>query len=197
MRGAFETAEKTHSDLGTGRPFTGRNREDFYPMDMSELKELIDVFENSSVTEMDYEHGDLRVRLKRNPTGEIVVLQDTVANGAAVAAPTMIQVAPQTAAAPAADTSADDDDDNLVSIDAPFVGIFYLGSAPDTEPYVTIDQKIEVGQTVAIISAMKVMNEIKSEVAGTIREILVEDGQAIEFGQSLFNVEPAPAAMEG
>lgn len=166
-------------------------------MDMSELKELIELFESSAVTEMDYERGDLRVRLKRNPAGDVVMLQDGAARSGVDASRVVTQVVQQPAEL-ASSTGAEKTaaEDNLMTIDAPFVGIFYVGSAPDADAYVKLGQEIEEGQTVAIISAMKVMNEIKSEVAGVIREILVENGQAVEFGQTLFKVEPAPDEME-
>ncbi len=162
-------------------------------MDMSELKELIELFENSCVTEMEYERGELRVRLKRDHGGTISVEHvaqsaDSVGNAAARIP---ANVAASRAAAGEAAVAEPEEDTGVVMIGAPMVGIFYAGPAPDADPFVTVGQTIEEGQTVAIISAMKVMNEIKAELAGTVHEIFVENGQTVEYNQPLFAIEPA------
>jgi len=149
-------------------------------MDVSQLKQLIELFEKSSVGEMEIEQGDFRVRLRRNSRGEITVQQGEVGT-AAVAEPDITAGTHDDGSLP---------ESNLITIDAPMVGVFYSAPAPNEKPFVRIGQSIEEGQTVAIISAMKVMNEIKSEISGTVREVLVENGQAVEYGQPLFAVEP-------
>jgi len=157
-------------------------------MDMSELKELIKLFETSSVTEMEYERGGLRVRLKpqieRGTTGGATAAAET--DSAATELRSEVDTATAEEMSERHSISPD-----LVTINAPMVGIFYSAPAPDAKPFVVVGQSIEDGQTVGIISAMKVMNEIKTEIVGTIRDILVENGQAIEYGQPLFAVEPA------
>ena len=154
-------------------------------MDMSELKELIELFEQSSVAEMEFERGDFRVCLRRDSTGTIIMKPE--AGAAQGSSPGAGGSVPESAAT---ETGAEPEPE-FVTIDAPMVGVFYSASGPDADPFVTVDQTIDEGQTVAIISAMKVMNEIKSEIAGTIREIFVENGQPVEYNQSLFAVEPA------
>ena len=79
----------------------------------------------------------------------------------------------------------------LIEIKAPMVGTFYTAPAPDTPPYVSLNQKIEVGQVVCIVEAMKLMNEIESETAGRVSKIMVENGQPVEFGQVLFLIDTA------
>jgi acetyl-CoA carboxylase biotin carboxyl carrier protein len=81
--------------------------------------------------------------------------------------------------------------ENLVTITSPMVGTFYRAPAPDADPYVDVGGMVEIGQTVCIVEAMKLMNEIESEVKGRVVKILVENAQPVEFGQKLFLVEPA------
>lgn len=80
--------------------------------------------------------------------------------------------------------------DDLVSIKSPMVGTFYTAPSPDADPYVSLNQKVTVGQVVCIVEAMKLMNEIESEVNGRVAKILVENGQPVEFGQTMFLIEP-------
>ncbi|MCB2231233.1 acetyl-CoA carboxylase biotin carboxyl carrier protein [bacterium] len=94
---------------------------------------------------------------------------------------------PAAPAAPAAETSADD---NLVAIKSPMVGTFYAAPAPDADPYVSVNEKIAVGQVVCIVEAMKLMNEIESEVSGRIVKVMAENAKPVEFGQTLYLVDP-------
>jgi len=161
-------------------------------MDISELKELIELFENSSVAEMDFERGECRICLRRESSGRIAVVQDAGTAQSGGLGPAVMAAGgsvPEIAVTePVSDAEPGPE---LVIIEAPMVGVFYAASSPDTDPFVTVGQSIEEGQTVAIISAMKVMNEIKSEIAGTVREIRVENGQPVEYNQPLFAVEEA------
>ncbi len=163
-------------------------------MDMSELKELIELFENSSVAEMDFERGECRICLRRERSGKVTVVQDAgMAQSGGQNPPAVAADGSALESAVAEPGSDTEPEPELVIIEAPMVGVFYSASSPDADPFVTVGQTIEEGQTVAIISAMKVMNEIKSEVAGTVREIRVENGQAVEYNQPLLAVEPAPS----
>jgi acetyl-CoA carboxylase biotin carboxyl carrier protein len=110
--------------------------------------------------------------------------------GAAMPAPAAH--APAAAAAPARQRPKD-----CLEITAPMVGTFYRASAPDAEPYVKIGDKVEVETIICIVEAMKVMNEIKAEIHGEIADVLVENGDVIEFGQPLFLVRPGAAAAQG
>jgi acetyl-CoA carboxylase biotin carboxyl carrier protein len=79
----------------------------------------------------------------------------------------------------------------LIEVKAPMVGTFYTAPAPDATPYVSLNQKIEIGQVICIVEAMKLMNEIEAEIAGRVTKVMVEDGQPVEFGQVLFLIDPA------
>lgn len=108
-----------------------------------------------------------------------------------VAAPIPVHQ-PQAAPAPAAQTQpvASEENSHYLPIKSPMVGTFYAAPAPDAQPYVSMNQKITVGQVVCIVEAMKLMNEIESEVAGRVVKILAENGKPVEFGQTLFLIEP-------
>ena len=92
--------------------------------------------------------------------------------------------------AEAVETSQDQPKEDLIEINSPIVGTFYATPSPDSEPYVDIGSEVQAQTVVCIIEAMKVMNEIKAEVSGTIVEVLVTNGQAVEYGQALFRVRP-------
>jgi acetyl-CoA carboxylase biotin carboxyl carrier protein len=129
--------------------------------------------------------------------GTGVVITRT-ANPSAISAPVLMPAAPPAALpAPSGDSQPRDAGArapaapaNLKEIRSPMVGTFYKAPEPGAEPYVKVGNRVTPGQTVCIIEAMKIMNEIEAEIAGTVREILVEDGQPVEFGQVLFRVDP-------
>jgi len=126
--------------------------------------------------------------------GTGVVITRTTAASVAAAAPVVV------AAAPAAPSAADQNREapprpastapQLKEIRSPMVGTFYKAPEPGAEAYIRVGNRVTPGQTVCIIEAMKIMNEIEAEIAGTVREILVEDSQPVEFGQALFRVDP-------
>ena len=147
-------------------------------MDLRKLKTLIDLVETSGIAELEIQEGEERVRITRAP----VQGQQTV----------MFQPAPQVAApAPAAAVPAE----IVVPIDeghavkSPMVGTFYRSASPGAAPFVEIGDTVAQGDTLCIVEAMKLMNEIEADAAGTIKAILVENGQAVEFGQPLFVIE--------
>jgi acetyl-CoA carboxylase biotin carboxyl carrier protein len=150
-------------------------------MRRQELEELIKLVEESNITELEICEGKSKVRISKN--------SGTVATGAAsVAQPSQ---SPQSAL-PVQPTSASGElASNLKEITSPMVGTFYRAPAPDADPFVDVGQAVAIGQTVCIVEAMKLMNEIGAEFGGTIREVLVENGQPVEFGQALFLVEAA------
>ena len=128
--------------------------------------------------------------------GTGVVITRTTAAPVAAAAPVVVATAPAAAAA-AADQEHREAPQRAVSaapqlkeIRSPMVGTFYKAPEPGAEPYIKVGNRVTPGQTVCIIEAMKIMNEIEAEIAGAVREILVEDGQPVEFGQVLFRVDP-------
>jgi acetyl-CoA carboxylase biotin carboxyl carrier protein len=141
------------------------------------IEEMLQLMESRGLVELEMEHQGLRIRLKKassNPAPQVV---EYVAG-------TPHPVAPPASRAAAAEES------HRVIIKSPLVGTFYRSPSPDAPPFVEIGQDIDVGQVVCILEAMKLMNEIKSEVGGKIVEVLVDNGSPVEFGQPLFAVEP-------
>ena len=146
--------------------------------DIALVKELLALLDNSSATTIEIRKGFTTYRVSRE---------------AHQAAPSMpmphfVPAAPGTPAAPAAAPAPAAP--RLIEVKSPMVGTFYRAPEPGAEPYVKAGSRVGPGQTLCIIEAMKIMNELEAEVSGTIREVLVEDSQPVEFGQVLFRVEP-------
>jgi len=144
------------------------------------IEEMLQLMESRGLVELEMEHQGLRIRLKKATPGHPPQLVEYVAG-----------VPQPSATAPGhpAEGGAAEGGHRIV-IKSPMVGTFYRAPAPDAPPFVEVGQELEVGQVVCILEAMKLMNEIKSEVAGLVAEILVESGAPVEFGQPLFVVEP-------
>lgn len=144
-------------------------------LNLDELKNLIATLEEGGVSEFEYEDESSRVRL-------------SFAKGAPVvaAAPTTLSSAAPAQAAAAASVS---DDADAVFITSPFVGTFYRSPSPDADSFTDVGKAIKPGQTLCIVEAMKLMNEIESDISGTVIEVLVENGNSVEFGQKLFKVK--------
>ena len=154
-------------------------------LDHSQLRELIALLGDSDIQELKLEGDDFRLELRRN----LPASQPQVVMQAAPAA--MAPVAPAAAAAPsAAPPAAPAVRGDLVEITAPMVATFYRAPSPGDPPFVELGARINVGQTVCILEAMKLMNELESEVSGEVVEILVENGTPVEFGQVLMRVKP-------
>jgi acetyl-CoA carboxylase biotin carboxyl carrier protein len=157
--------------------------------DLQRIKELIEIMKENDLVEVEIKHGDDKIFLKRSqaqPT-EIRVPMVGPSISAVPAGPDAAQ-SPTPEVKPSA--SQPQLEENLVEIKSPIVGTFYVTPSPDSDPYVEVGSQIEPQTVVCIVEAMKVMNEIKAETSGTIAEILVENGQAVEYGQVLFKVKP-------
>jgi acetyl-CoA carboxylase biotin carboxyl carrier protein len=157
-------------------------------MDIKEIKAVIDLMRKNSLTEFEYEKDGTKIRIQRGPDGKPQVFTTTpgVAPAPALvpvplAIPTATVPIPASAPAP----------ESLPSINSPMVGTFYASPAPDAPSYVSVGTVVTPESVVCIIEAMKVMNEIKAEMSGTITEILVESGKPVEFGKPLFRIRPA------
>ena len=156
-------------------------------LDHNQLRELIALLGDSDIQELKLEGDDFRLELRRNLPGvQPQVVMQAAAPVAAPAAP-----APATAAPSAAPPAAPAVRSDLIEITAPMVATFYRSPAPGEAAFVELGAKINVGQTVCILEAMKLMNELESEVSGEVVEILVENGTPVEFGQVLMRVKPA------
>jgi oxaloacetate decarboxylase alpha subunit len=146
---------------------------------IAELRRLIRLVQRTGIGELEVSAGGRTVRIAAHPTGTAAMV--TVPAAATAAAPP-----PAAGTGPAAGPATE----KLVAITSPMVGSFYRAPAPEADPYVEKGDVVDIGQTVCIVEAMKLMNEIESEVRGRIVEILVENAQPVEFGQKLFLVEP-------
>jgi acetyl-CoA carboxylase biotin carboxyl carrier protein len=147
-------------------------------MNIKKIEEVIRLMERHGLTEISIDEEGARIHLKKGPEGHI---EKTL-------------TAPSSVLTPAEDKGpgpAKDETKNLVEIKAPMVGTFYSSPAPDAKPFVDIGSAVKSGDVICIIEAMKLMNEIKSEVKGKIVDVLVENAEPIEFGQVLFLVEPS------
>ena len=143
-------------------------------MDLRKLKTLIDLVSESGVAELEITEGDDRVKIV-NRVGAAPV----AATAPAVIAAPVVAAAPAAAPAPAVA-------EDTRTINSPMVGTFYRAPSPGAKPFADVGQKVKAGDTVCIIEAMKLLNEIETEYDGVIKEILVENGQPVEFGQPLF-----------
>jgi acetyl-CoA carboxylase biotin carboxyl carrier protein len=156
-------------------------------IDLRYVKKLLEMLDESSVDSMEISSDKgLRIRLSKTPTA-----RGTVQYAAAPAAAPVAAAAPPAAPAPAAPAAAPAAaPSNLVDVKSPMVGTFYGAPEPGAKPYVTVGQQIRKGQVLCIIEAMKIMNEIESEVAGTVVEVNATDAHPVEYGQVLFRVNP-------
>ncbi|HET8898737.1 MAG TPA: acetyl-CoA carboxylase biotin carboxyl carrier protein [Rhodanobacteraceae bacterium] len=151
-------------------------------MDLRKIKKLIDLLEESNLAELEIKEGEETVRLSRGPTGGTRVRAAAPAPVAAAAAPTAAIAAPASAVAAAPENALPEGQ----VVKAPMVGTYYAASTPGAPPFVKIGQQVKAGDTLGIIEAMKMFNQIEADHAGTVKAILVEDGSAIEFDQPMF-----------
>jgi acetyl-CoA carboxylase biotin carboxyl carrier protein len=164
--------------------------------DIEDLRQLIEFLKSHGVSEFDVDRGDLKIRLKFNPQesgpaslSDLARLIQTAPQ--IVAHPAATAQAGATSGAAAAATPGGDADAGLHMVKSPIVGTFYGSPSPGASPFVAPGDHVEKGQVIGIIEAMKLMNEIESDVAGEVVKCLVSNGQAIEFGQPLFSVRQA------
>jgi len=153
-------------------------------MDLRKLKKLIDLVQESGIAELEITEGEERVRIARG--GGVTVTPLGAPAGAAAASaggPTPAPAAVPPAAAPAAGPAPGAEGHVVKS---PMVGTFYRAPAPDAKPFVDVGGAVKEGQIICVIEAMKLMNEIEADATGTIKAILVENGQPVEYGQALF-----------
>ncbi len=157
-------------------------------MELEKIKELIEMMKANDLNELEIVDGQTRVMLKRG-AGEQVMPQ-VVAMTSVVSAPVAGLGMVPAEQVTENDRSSEEPKDNAVEIVSPIVGTFYLTPSPNADPFVEVGASVEEDTIVCIIEAMKVMNEIKSEIKGTIKKILVSNGQSVEYGEPLFQIEP-------
>jgi len=153
-------------------------------MNVDWLRSLIKLVEESDIDSLEVERLTTRVRIRKSPQVSVA----PAAGPAASPPPEVVDVAPSTARGVAGEVGPAD---GTVEVLSPMVGTFYRAPAPDVAPFVSVGDRVEKGQTLCILEAMKLMNELESEVAGVVREIAVENAEPVEFGAVLFRVEPS------
>ena len=158
-------------------------------MNLDHIKELLDLIAESDVTELEVQDGDEKIRIRRKAAGADEAPPYVVVTSAMAGVAPSSQGALQSPApgAAAAEPSASADDD-LVMVKSPMVGTFYESASPSSPPFVDIGDTVEKGQTLCIIEAMKLMNEIEAEVSGVVAKRFVANGEPIEYGQALFGI---------
>jgi acetyl-CoA carboxylase biotin carboxyl carrier protein len=150
-------------------------------MDLRKLKTLIDLVSESNISELEITEAEGKVRIVKADPRTLVALPTPVASAATAPTSMAMAAAPVVEAAPAVSPGQ--------PVKSPMVGTFYRSSTPGGKPIVEVGDKVQAGQTVCIIEAMKIMNEIETDHAGTVTQVLVEDGRAVEFGQTLFVID--------
>jgi len=161
-------------------------------MDFKQIQELIKMINKSQIGEVTIEQKDFRITIKQKEEN----ITQVVSHAAPVHMPPVHQVAPQQLASTSQPSSSHDQkaassDANLITIKSPMIGTFYRKSSPDKPNFVEVGDEVNAGKVVCIIEAMKLFNEIESEVSGKVVKILVEDASPVEYDQPLFLVEPS------
>lgn len=152
-------------------------------MDIRKVKKLIELLDESGIAEIEITEGEEAVRISRYPQGSPVAMPPPVMHNVH---------APQQPAAPAAEPAApaaEPEEDGFL-VTAPMVGTFYAASSPGAAPYVQVGDRVKEGDTLCIIEAMKMMNQIEADVSGVIKSIRVQNGEPVEYGQTLLVIDP-------
>jgi acetyl-CoA carboxylase biotin carboxyl carrier protein len=166
-------AKKSKAEMGAGAESAGVN--------LAEIERLLSFMQSHDLEELEYQHGDLHVRLKKAssaPAGVVPSQPRYAAPQPAVA--TAVEPGPPRAAVASAD--------NIHTIKSPIVGTFYAAPSPEAEAFVAVGASVEAGQVLCIIEAMKLMNEIESDVAGEVVRVHAENGKPVEYGAPLFDI---------
>jgi acetyl-CoA carboxylase biotin carboxyl carrier protein len=157
-------------------------------MDLRKLKKLIDLVQESGIAELEITEGEEKVRIASGGAVSVTPLASAAAPATPVVAPTgaAAQAAPAAARAAAGAATEPAPGAEGHTVKAPMVGTFYRSPSPDAKPFVDVGGTVKEGETICVIEAMKLMNEIEADASGTIKAILVENGQPVEYGQALF-----------
>ena len=165
--------------------------------DLEQIEQLLNYMSEHNLEEFEFENGEVRIRLKKPSAAPVYAAPASRAYGApeiivagaqgASAAPAASSAAPATHGSAAASASSDD----LHLVKSPIVGTYYGAPSPGAEPFVKVGGFVETGQTLCIVEAMKLMNEIESDTSGEVLRVFVENGQPVEYGQPLFGIRPS------
>ncbi len=151
-------------------------------MNVKEIKELLELMAEHNVGEIEIEKDNAKIKLRKLPNGQVVLNNAPQMMAAPMQSMMQVPAQPVAAAQPAVE-------EGVVLVRSPMVGTFYAAPAPDQPPYVSIGKIIKEGDVICIIEAMKLMNELKAELGGTVVEILVQNGQTVEYDQPILKVK--------
>lgn len=158
--------------------------------EIGQIEQLLRFMSEHNLEEFEYSRGDLRIRLKK--PGTHVVMAPAPRAAAEIIVPSAVSApaapSPGRAAEPEVDVRGGED---LFLVNSPIVGTFYASPSPGAEPFVKVGSHVDMGQTLCIVEAMKLMNEIESEISGEVLRIFAENGQPVEYGQPLFGIRPS------
>ena len=160
-------------------------------MELKEIRQLVKMIETSDISEIEIEESGNKIRITKrfaSSNGEVHIMQAPQAMQQPMQGANEL-VAPISPAMPI--PAEQPKPDNIIEVRSPMVGTFYAAPSPDADDYISVGSSISVGQTLCIIEAMKLMNEIEAETAGKVKEILVENSQPVEYNQVLFTIEKA------
>ncbi len=161
-------------------------------MKAKEIQDLIDFIAKSGLNKVNIETEEFKISVQRDPNQKVKYMHEPMAAAPApAAAPQAPAPAPAAPAPQAPATAAANDDSKYVAIKAPMIGTFYRASSPDTPIFVNVGDEVKKGQVICIIEAMKLFNEIESEVSGKIVKVLVDNANPVEYDQPLFLVDPS------
>jgi acetyl-CoA carboxylase biotin carboxyl carrier protein len=157
-------------------------------VDFKDIKKIVELMDQHGLSQFKLEQDETKLELKKGGEIDMQAVQQILASAPA---PQAAAPAAPAAGAPAAAPAASGPPAGTEEVTSPMVGTFYTAPSPDSDPFVKVGDKVSADSTVCIIEAMKVMNEIKSEISGEIVELLVENGTAVQFGEPLFRVKTA------
>ena len=157
-------------------------------MDIRKVKKLIELLDDSGIAEIEITEGEESVRISRYPAG-VPVAAAPVAAAAPAPAPAPDPSAPAPAADAAAEAPAETKEEDGFEVIAPMVGTFYAASSPGAAPYIQVGDRVNEGDTLCIIEAMKMMNQIEADVSGVVKSIRIQNGEPVEYGQVLFVID--------
>ncbi len=157
-------------------------------MDLKQIKQIIDLMKRSELTEFAVEEEGFKLKIRRGATGLPIVSTSPGSNPPFAYAEPASASAPAPAAAPATPAPAGDEA-GVTYVKSPMVGTFYRAASPESKPFADVGTKVVENSVICIIEAMKIMNEIQAETKGAVLEVLVENGQPVEYGQKLFKIK--------
>ncbi|MEM7108428.1 MAG: acetyl-CoA carboxylase biotin carboxyl carrier protein [Bacteroidota bacterium] len=161
-------------------------------MKAKEIRDLIDFIAQTGLNEVNIETEEIKLAIKRAPDVKTKIVETGIAPVPTPAAPTQAApIATTQAEAPKEEANKQESGGNYIEVKSPMIGTFYRSANPDSPAFVSVGDKIEKGQTVCIVEAMKLFNEIESEVSGTVVKVMVENASPVEYDQVLFLVDPS------